>query len=96
MVMRGQAGEVEVKLAIGGVQDQRGMVQIGNKVIAEEGNRPRAVARMRILFTMRLLIKSAWGSDDPTKASLELKNAHFATPATLVELVGWADKILAE
>jgi hypothetical protein len=59
----------------------------------------------------RILIKSAWGSADPTQASFPFhhanafaeaghdllgKNATFANPTIFVGLVQWADKVLTE
>jgi len=74
---------------------------------------------------MKVLVKSAWGSNDPTKASFTIlhgnalaeaghevqifllgeavslsgrlcKNAVFADPAVLVQLIEWSDKLLSE
>ena len=43
--------------------------------------------------TMKVLVKSAWGSDDPTKAAFPRL---CASPAILVQLIEWADKLLTE
>jgi hypothetical protein len=51
------------------------------------------------------MVKSAWGSDDPTRASfgpwvteadLNTWAAKFGSPAIFVGLVEWADRIITE
>lgn len=49
---------------------------------------------------MKVLVKSAWGSDDPTKAAFAFLHANAlaepSNPTILVRLIEWADKILTE
>ena len=59
--------------------------------------------------TSSISLKSAWGSDDPTKAAFaffpgyalaeaDLANfgARFGSPAIFVSIVEWADRVIAE
>ena len=58
---------------------------------------------------LKIMLKSAWGSDDPTKAAFaffhgyalaeaDLANfgARFGSPAIFVSIVEWADRVIAE
>ena len=61
--------------------------------------------------TLKIMMKSPWGSDDPTKATfpflhglalaeagyeVQIYGAKFGNPTIFVSLVEWADKIISE
>jgi hypothetical protein len=47
---------------------------------------------------LKIMMKNAWGSDDPTKAAFPFLHGHalFGNPSIFVAMVEWADKIITE